>query len=864
MTTRETSPSDSARTLIIDFDSAIVVSQGRILPLLGPAAVLYLIAEAVTSAGALDATALGACALALALSALPLWYLRRPEELAGARRVALLGVLSGIVLVRWARPELPSPYLDFTAVVAGPLLGVIVVQLASTTPDSPEAIARRRRPLLTLLLTLGVASSAAAALALAPAFSLFGNVVLVPPRWELSAPIFAVFSFLVALALRLARRRLGSTPEALAASLWAQLGLWAALATSGGVLALALSGTVHVESAQARLSIAAGLAALVAGHAAMLGARRQVHAGKSTRRVLASAISVIAVATGAAQLGDRMPHDPVAIGVALALAIVTSAVLYRALASIFARTLAPFGGRLLASVDEARERAWGVTSLEELGEAILPPLRRGSGALDAEPLLWTIDPPRQVRVDAAGVAHVRERDPSPAMTQHVLERPGEIVVSAPLAEQVVRRADLRGIVDALEREDALCVVPLSIDRELEGLLIVPRGRRRAALTLEEIDRLEQLGRQIAAPVALLCAQERARLRTGEAVLARERLEEELEAKDEELAKLRADARILKAGGAAERFTAPAIAYSPAMRALMKRVLEVGPLDAPVLLLGEDGTPLDAIGHLVHANGGRREGPFVVADCAAVRPERAEAALFGESAHSKPGWLRLAEGGTCLLLDVPALSLDAQAKLAEAIATRRADPADGAASYALDVRIVATSRVALDRLVEAGAFDLELSRRLDPLVLAVPPLRERREDVPSLVLLALDRSCRVVGRPVMGIDADALEVLVDHAWPGNVRELESVLERAVAGAAGPNVALRDLPPLAPLELPADPWTGTYAELEARILEHAIARAGGNKSEAARMLGLKRTTFLDKLKRHELLGPADAKKEQGTAA
>src|SRR5690606_21343133 len=137
-------------------------------------------------------------------------------------------------------------------------------------------------------------------------------------------------------------------------------------------------------------------------------------------------------------------------------------------------------------------------------------------------------------------------------------------------------------------------------------------------------------------------------------------------------------------------------------------------DAPVLLVGEDPSALDRVGHLLHESSGRREGPIVVADCAAVRPERAEAALFGESSELRPGWLRLAEGGTCLLLDAPALSLEAQAKLAEAIATRRAHPADGAAAYPIDVRVVVTSRVDVAALAGAGAFDLELHRRLEPL------------------------------------------------------------------------------------------------------------------------------------------------------
>src|SRR5690606_19732585 len=147
---------------------------------------------------------------------------------------------------------------------------------------------------------------------------------------------------------------------------------------------------------------------------------------------------------------------------------------------------------------------------------------------------------------------------------------------------------------------------------------------------------------------------------------------------------------------------------------------------------------------------------------------------------------------------------------------------------------------LEPLVRGGAFDLELERRLEPLTLEVPSLRERREDIPSLVLLALDRSCRTSGREVMGIDADALEALEAHDWPGDVAELESVSERAVARAKGPAVRLSDLPPLMPDaddHEPEDPFRGTFAEVEARVLEHALELAGGNKSEAARILGLK---------------------------
>lgn len=838
------------------------MSQGRILPLLGPAVVLYLLAEVAASGAELDAVSLTLAGLALLGAAAPLRLLRRDPQ-PGARRVAIASALAGVALVRWVHPELASMYLDLASAAALPALGLALLHLAATTPDRPGPLARRRR-LPTLLAGLGaLVGVVGSGLAAGPPLRFGDEPVLVPAAWVHAAAGYLIVALLVALVLRILRRRLGSTPEALASGLWAQLGLTSALAHAG-VVALLLSRGVEPSAVVVRALLASGLGTLIAGHVAMLGSRRQVHAGRSTRRLLAAGLTLGVLAGGAATFADRLPRDPLAVGAAATAVLGLGALLHRLLTLGLHRLLTPFRGRLLSAVEATGEVAVALTSLEELGACVLPPLRRASGALDAEPLLFTLDPPRQVRVDAAGIAHVSEATASPALVERLRAHPGEIVVRAPLVEQVVRRPELRVLAEALERADALCVIPLSREQELEGLLVVPRGRRRGTVTLEELHALERLGRHVAAQVALLTAQERARLRTSEAIAARDALEEELEAAEEELLRVRADARVLKAGGAPARFAPPLIAYSAAMRGLMRRLEEVASVDAPLLLLGEDGTALDQVGHHVHACGGRREGPFVVAECAAVRPERADAALFGETADGRPGWLRLAEGGTCLLLDVPALSLEAQAKLAEAIATRRTSPADGAGSHPLDVRIVATSRVPLGPLVEAGLFDPELHRRLEPLVLEVPPLRERREDVPSLVLLALDRSCRTSGRPVLGIDADALEALRAHPWPGNLRELGSAIDRAVLRAAGPTVGRADLPPLAPVEEGPDPWSGTFAELELRILEQALARAQGNKSEAARLLGLKRSTFLDKLKRCEV--PADPKKHgaQGTAA
>lgn len=828
------------------------MSQARIVPLVGPLLVLYLTLEVLGSSEVLDPVAIAVCAVALGLAAVPLVVLRKRREHVGARRVALLGVACGVALVRVADPIAPSLTLDLAGALGLPAVGALTLHLAFDVPDAPPALARRRR-WAALLVAAGAPCALAAAISAAPIEWLGGW--LVPARWMLAAPAYLIGTWIVAVALRLVRRRVGSTPEALAAGGSAHLATWTALVAAVAALGLAWTGTLPSTSVGVRgLAIAAG-ASLVAGHLGMLGVRRQVHAGRNTRRVIAAALTLAIAGVGAGLVVAELPREPIPFGVALAFALISGAFLHRAIEGATNRLLAPFGGRLVEGCEEALARAVGATTLAELGEAVLPALRRASDTPDASPLLFCVDPPRAVRVDAASVPHVDDRE-LPSALHAVLEaKPGEIVVAAPLVEQVVRRADLRPLVSALESVDALCVVPLARDLELEGALVVARGRRRGALTLEEIDALERLGRHLGGQVALLGAEERARLRTRDAIVERERLADQLEAAKEELGRLRADAQTLKAGGVAERHVEPAIAYSPAMRAVMRKVDALAPVEAPVLLVGEEGTALDRVARRVHAASGRRDGAFVVAECASVRPERSDAAVFGQSDEAHPGWLRLAEGGTLLLADLPALSLEAQAKLAETLATRRAVLADGTGSYAVDARVIASSRVPLAKLVGLGAFDAELARRLEPLVLEVPPLRERREDLPSLVLLALDRVCRVTGRPVLGIDREALDVLVEHDWPGNLNELSSVIERAVASAAGGNVSIGDLPPLAPAAAPADPWDGTWAELEARILVKALERTDGNKSEAARRLGLKRTTFLDKLKRHGLHGETD---------
>ena len=172
-----------------------------------------------------------------------------------------------------------------------------------------------------------------------------------------------------------------------------------------------------------------------------------------------------------------------------------------------------------------------------------------------------------------------------------------------------------------------------------------------------------------------------------------------------------------------------------------------------------------------------------------------------------------------------------------------------------LRLIATSRLPLDRLRHESALVPELDACFVGAELVIPRLRERREDLPSLALLAIDRACRVHARDPIGIDQSAMSALVDHDWPGDVAELDLVIERAVAKALGKTITVADLPPLAwPGGDELESLEGSYVEVERRLLQRALRRSGGNKSEAARRLGLKRTTFLDKLRRYGLEQPA----------
>jgi len=285
----------------------------------------------------------------------------------------------------------------------------------------------------------------------------------------------------------------------------------------------------------------------------------------------------------------------------------------------------------------------------------------------------------------------------------------------------------------------------------------------------------------------------------------------------------------------------------------------------VLLLGESGTGKEVLARALYRRSGRAGGPFVAVNCAAITTSLLESELFGHERGAftgavarKPGRFELADGGTLLLDEVAELSPEAQAGLLRVLEERKLMRLGGNRLVAVDVRVIAATHVDLKEAVAAGRFRDDLYYRLAVLVASIPPLRERRDDIAVLARHFLDRLVQRAPRRVDGIAPAALTALTAYRWPGNVRELRNVIERAVMLGTSDVIDVDDLPPeihgshgapaSAPtagehvaLPLPVD-------ELERRNLLAALAATGGNKTRAARLLGIDRVTLYNRLRKH----------------
>jgi DNA-binding NtrC family response regulator len=301
-----------------------------------------------------------------------------------------------------------------------------------------------------------------------------------------------------------------------------------------------------------------------------------------------------------------------------------------------------------------------------------------------------------------------------------------------------------------------------------------------------------------------------------------------------------------------------IGVSVKMQRVYRLIERVSQHAYPVLILGESGTGKELGARSVHYSGVRRNKPFIPVDCASLVPTLIEAELFGYvkgaftgALHAKQGLMEIADGGTLFLDEIGDLPFDMQAKLLRALQEKEVRPVGSTDRIPLSARIIAATNRDLDASVRAGTFRQDLFFRLNVVQIKIPPLRERKTDIPILVNWFLEKFSEANGR-MRTISEDAIARMMAYDWPGNVRELENAIERAIALGSGPILHAGDLPTNLQYgtgdRLPQNDELLPLDELERRAILRALREAGGDKLAAARMLGIGKTTLYRKLKQY----------------
>jgi DNA-binding NtrC family response regulator len=281
-------------------------------------------------------------------------------------------------------------------------------------------------------------------------------------------------------------------------------------------------------------------------------------------------------------------------------------------------------------------------------------------------------------------------------------------------------------------------------------------------------------------------------------------------------------------------------------------------NATVLLLGESGTGKEVFARFIHASSERENRPFVAINSVGLSKELLESELFGHeqgaftgAAQRKKGKIEVAHGGTVFLDEIGDISQELQAKLLRFIQEREFERVGGVATISVDVRVIAATNRDLERLVKEGLFREDLYHRLNVVAINLPPLRERKEDLPALARYFLRKHSAAARKNIGEITDAAIKKLLAYDWPGNVRELGNVIERAVVLGSGPTVAVEDLPNRVAAGQPMTaPDSLSYREgmdaARRQLILKALSKTQGNRSAAAKVLGLERTYFLKLMK------------------
>ena len=298
-----------------------------------------------------------------------------------------------------------------------------------------------------------------------------------------------------------------------------------------------------------------------------------------------------------------------------------------------------------------------------------------------------------------------------------------------------------------------------------------------------------------------------------------------------------------------------VSKSHSMRVIFDILPEIAESDSTALVEGESGTGKELLARAIHNLGPRRDAPFVAVNCAALPDTLLESELFGymagaftDARKDKPGRFARAEGGTILLDEIGDISPALQVRLLRVLQEKAYEPLGATESRAADVRIIAASNRSLDALVEQGTFRQDLFYRVNVVRVTLPPLRERKEDIPLLVDHFIARFNRLQQKDVQGVSREVLGLLMAHSFPGNVRELENIIEHAFVLCRSGMIEVAHIPQHM---RPADPDASTdhrssLAEMEAHMIAEALKRNNGNRAATARELGMHKTTLWRKMK------------------
>ncbi|MSN27440.1 MAG: response regulator [Geobacter sp.] len=309
-----------------------------------------------------------------------------------------------------------------------------------------------------------------------------------------------------------------------------------------------------------------------------------------------------------------------------------------------------------------------------------------------------------------------------------------------------------------------------------------------------------------------------------------------------------------------------VGSSPLMEKVFQVVRKVADSEASVLITGESGTGKELVARSIHAGSGRKNGPFVAINCAAIPHDLLESELFGHvkgaftgAIKDKTGKFLMAEGGTLFLDEVGELPLELQPKLLRALQERTVEPVGGTREYKLDVRIVTATNLDIEKAISDGAFREDLYYRLSVIPIHLPPLRQRRGDIPLL----LRYFCGKHGADQVAFDKPALAALTAYSWPGNVRELENMVERLLIMRSGDTIVFDDLPEKicndsgvrgsasgngSVVNLPDDGYS--LEQLEREVVVQSLERNGWNQAAAARFLRIPRHTLIYRMEKYEI--------------